>query len=352
MTSQYQPGVALVAGASGIIGSQLVKTLLQKEWRVISLSRQTTACANNIELVNVDLLNAQHSAQVLKNLHDVTHIFYSAWLNAPDWAAMVEPNQIMLQNLVSNVERIAPLQTVSLMQGYKVYGAHLGPFKTPARESDPAIAGAEFNTAQLAWLSNFQRTKAWHWNALRPGVVGSAVPGNMMNLALAIALYASLCKALNIPLRFPGSAQTWNSIVDHTDARLLASATLWAATAPDAKNQAFNVNNGDIWRWKELWPLIAQWFELESAPPLRLSFQQLFKDYRDTWSTLAAKQDLVQTDLLQLNDGQFADFVFSWDYDMFGDGSKLRQAGFSGYQRTDEMFFSLFAQLRSARIIP
>jgi hypothetical protein len=25
------------------------------------------------------------------------------------------------------------------MQGYKVYGAHLGPFKTPARESDPGV---------------------------------------------------------------------------------------------------------------------------------------------------------------------------------------------------------------------
>jgi hypothetical protein len=46
------------------------------------------------------------------------------------------------------------------MQGYKVYGAHLGPFKTPARESDPGVPGAEFNAAQLAWLSQFQRGNA------------------------------------------------------------------------------------------------------------------------------------------------------------------------------------------------
>ncbi len=43
-----------------------------------------------------------------------------------------------------------------------------------------------------------------------------------MNLALSIALYASLCKALGLPLRFPGSEQTWHSIVDYTDAGLLA----------------------------------------------------------------------------------------------------------------------------------
>ncbi len=72
---------------------------------------------------------------------------------------MVEPNVSMLRNLVSHVEQNAPLQAVSLMQGYKVYGAHLGPFKTPARESDPGVPGAEFNAAQLAWLRHFQQGK-------------------------------------------------------------------------------------------------------------------------------------------------------------------------------------------------
>lgn len=256
-----------------------------------------------------------------------------------------------LRNLVSTLEKTAPLQTVSLMQGYKVYGAHLGPFKTPARESDPGVPGAEFNAAQLAWLSQFQRGKRWHWNAIRPGVVGSAVPGNAMNLALSIALYASLCKALGLPLRFPGSEQAWHSIVDHTDAGLLAEATVWAAASPAAQNQAFNVNNGDIWRWSELWPRIARWFELDSAPPVRLSFHQLFNDYRGVWRELAEER-LVEADILQLSDGRFADFVFSWDYDMFGDGSKLRRSGFTQMQATDEMFFRLFAQLRAARIIP
>jgi hypothetical protein len=180
---------------------------------------------------------------------------------------------------------------------------------------------------------------------------GSPVPGNAMNLALSIALYASLCKAQGLPLRFPGSEQAWHSIVDHTDAGLLAEATLWAAASPAAQNQAFNVNNGDIWRWSELWPRIARWFELDSAPPVSLSFHQLFNDYRGVWRELAEER-LVEADILQLSDGHFADFVFGWNYDMFGDGSKLRRAGFTQMQATDEMFFSLFAQLRAARIIP
>ncbi|EOF4705472.1 SDR family oxidoreductase [Klebsiella oxytoca] len=351
MNKMQQQKVALVAGASGIVGRQLVKTLLHNKWEVIGLSRQASSHPDGIPMINVDLLDAQHSAQRLQSLCGITHIFYSAWMNAANWTEMVEPNVTMLRNLVSNIEKTAPLQTVSLMQGYKVYGAHLGPFKTPARESDPGVPGAEFNAAQLAWLSDFQHGKTWHWNAIRPGVVGSAVPGNVMNLALSIALYASLCKAQNLPLRFPGSEQTWHSIVDHTDAGLLAEATLWAATSPMAENQAFNVNNGDVWRWSELWPHIARWFELECAPPVRLSFHQLFKDYRAQWRELAGSR-LVEADILQLNDGKFADFVFSWNYDMFGDGSKLRRAGFTRMQATDDMFFSLFAQLRSACIIP
>ncbi|HFT0375854.1 TPA: SDR family oxidoreductase [Enterobacter mori] len=351
MNKMQQHNVALVAGASGIVGRQLVNTLLHHQWKVIGLSRHAESHPDGIPLVNVDLLDAQDTARALHALNGVTHIFYSAWANAANWTDMVEPNVTMLRNLVNTLEKTAPLQTVSLMQGYKVYGAHLGPFKTPARESDPGVAGAEFNAAQLTWLSQFQRGKRWHWNAIRPGVVGSVVPGNAMNLALSIALYASLCKALDLPLRFPGPEQTWYSIVDHTDAGLLAEATLWAATSPAAQNQAFNVNNGDIWRWSELWPRIARWFELDSAPPVRLSFHQLFNDYRGVWRELAGER-LVEADILQLSDGQFADFVFSWNYDMFGDGSKLRRAGFTQMQATDEMFFRLFAQLRAARIIP
>lgn len=131
MNKMPQQNVALVAGASGIVGRQLVKTLLHNKWQVIGLSRNAVTHPDAIPMVNVDLLDAQNSAEVLQPLSDITHIFYSAWANAANWTDMVEPNVTMLRHLVSHIEKTAPLQTVSLMQGYKVYGAHLGPFTKP-----------------------------------------------------------------------------------------------------------------------------------------------------------------------------------------------------------------------------
>ena len=65
-------------------------------------------------------------------------MFYAAYQDRPSFAELVEPNQRMLVNALHAIEPVATnLRHVQLMQGYKVYGAHLGPFKTPAREDDP-----------------------------------------------------------------------------------------------------------------------------------------------------------------------------------------------------------------------
>ena len=92
----------------------------------------------------------------------MTHIFYAAFQDRPSWAELVPPNLAMLVNVVDAIEPVAPgLRHVSLMQGYKVYGAHLGPFKTPAREDDPGHMPPEFNVDQQAFLEDRQKGKAW-----------------------------------------------------------------------------------------------------------------------------------------------------------------------------------------------
>ncbi len=59
-----------------------------------------------------------------------------------------------------------------------------------------------------------------------------------------------------------------------TDAGYFGKATVWAATDPRSANQAFNITNGDLFRWEELWPKLAAWFQLETAPPLPMQLSR------------------------------------------------------------------------------
>lgn len=349
-----QSNVALVVGAQGVIGRNLVDHLASlDEWSIVGLSRRGGEERPRIRHIAVDLLDRDDARDKLSGLRDVTHIFYAAYQDRPTWAELVPPNLAMLTNVVDAIEPAAKeLRHVSLMQGYKVYGAHLGPFKTPARESDPPHMPPEFNVDQQAFLEERQKGKAWSWSAIRPSVVGGIALGNPMNLVVAIAIYASISKELGLPLRFPGKPGAYDRLLEMTDAGLLARATLWAATNERCANQAFNISNGDLFRWSEMWPKIARFFDLEVAPPLPMSLDVVMADKEPLWKSITKKHGLAPHAYSDLSSWRFADFVFSWDYDMFADGSKARRYGFHEFIDTENMFTTIFAALRARKIIP
>ncbi|WP_141327617.1 SDR family oxidoreductase [Myxococcus sp. AB025B] len=349
-----QDKVALVVGAQGVIGKNLIEHLASLgDWEVIGLSRRGGESAGRVRHVKVDLLDAGDCRAKLAELGRVTHVFYAAYQDRPTWAELVAPNLAMLVNVVEAIEPVAPgLRHVSLMQGYKVYGAHLGPFKTPARETDPEHMPPEFNVDQQRFLEQRQRGKAWTWSAIRPSVVGGVALGNPMNLALVLAVYASISKELGLPLRFPGKPGAYHALLEMTDAGLLAKATVWAATEPRCANQAFNINNGDLFRWSELWPSIARYFGLEVAPGLPMSLDVVMADKGPLWDAMTAKHGLAGHSYQDVSSWRFGDFVFSWDYDMFADGTKARRFGFHEFVDTQAMFFRLFDELRRMKVIP
>ena len=345
---------AVVVGANGVIGSNLIHYLEHLEdWEIIGLSRRGGKSNLKTKYISVDLLAADDYEDKLKKLTSVTHIFYAAYQHKYSWAELVAPNLAMLVNVVNTIEKVASsLVHVSLMQGYKVYGAHLGPFKTPAKETDGGHMPPEFNVDQQNFLEKQQVGKNWTWSALRPSVVGGTALGNPMNLVVAIAVYATISKAIGIPLRFPGKPGAYKTLLDMTDAGLLAKATVWAATKPECANQAFNITNGDFIRWNDLWPKIARYFDMEVAPPLTMPLQNVMADRAALWEEIQQDNGLIKHAYGQLSSWSFADFVFSWDYDFFSDGSKARRFGFHEFIDTEQMFYTLFDQLRENKIIP
>ncbi|MZQ86280.1 NAD-dependent epimerase/dehydratase family protein [Paenibacillus sp. 5J-6] len=345
---------ALVVGANGVIGRNLIDYLITlPEWNIIGVSRRGGMNTGRLRYVAADLLNKEDTLAKLGNLNTVTHIFYAAYQDRPTWAELVPPNLAMLVNVVNTIEPIAPnLTHISLMQGYKVYGAHLGPFKTPARETDANHMPPEFNIDQQQFLEQRQPGSTWTWSALRPSVVSGFALGNPMNLAMVIAIYASMSKELGLPLRFPGKPGAYNSLLEMTDANLLARATVWAATNVRCANQAFNITNGDLFRWNELWPKIAEFFELKTAPPLPMALEVVMADKEALWNTMVEKYDLLRNSYQDVSSWKFGDFVFSWDYDFFSDSSKSRRFGFHEFVDTEKMFMDIFEQFRQRKVIP
>ncbi|MBV8254305.1 MAG: SDR family oxidoreductase [Chitinophaga sp.] len=346
--------VALIAGAQGVIGKNLADYLLSLEdWEVIGLSRRGGTSSGRLTHIAVDLLDRADTEKQLGGLPAVTHIFYTAYIDKPTWGELVAPNMTMIRNLMEVQEPVATqLQHVSLMQGYKVYGAHLGAFTTPAKESDAGRhMSADFNMDQQHYLEDLQVGKSWTWSAIRPSVVGGTALGNPMNLALLIATYASIAKEMGTPLRFPGKPGAYNKIMEMTDAGLLAKATVWAATMPTAANQAFNITNGDLFRWETMWPKIAAYFGLEVDAPLQLSLGTVMPEKVGLWDKMKAQYGLLY-DYKDVASWGFGDFVFSWDYDFFADGSKARRLGFNEYVDTEKMFLDIFEELKRNRVIP
>ena len=60
-----------------------------------------------------------------------------------------------------------------------------------------------------------------------------------MNLGANIAVYAAICKHLNLPFTFPGGRKAYGGQIfwDASDAYLIAEHLIWEATTKEAANQ-------------------------------------------------------------------------------------------------------------------
>jgi hypothetical protein len=145
----------------------------------------------------------------------------------------------------------------------------------------------------------------------------------------------------------------WNGLTDMTDARLLARQLEWAATTEAARNQAFNVVNGDVFRWSWMWQRLAGWFGLEPAPfpGEGVPLEQQLADAGPLWADIARRHDLIEPDLAGLVSPWHTDADLGRPIEVVTDMSKSRKLGFLDYQATDDSIFELFARLRDARII-
>ncbi len=349
---------AVVVGALGVIGRYVVEKLASlPDWEVIGLSRRKGEDRERVRYVSVDLLDAKDVEAKLAGLKDVTHVFYAAFQAssgaAAGYATNIAANRDMLVHSVSAIDRAsAKLERVVLVTGTKYYGSHLGPFKTPAREDDPRHMPPDFYFDQIDWLTDYQRGKRWSWTELRPQTLCGFAPGSPMSIVPAIAVYAAISKELGLPLRFPGKPGAYRSIYQVTESTQLAAAALWAATEPRCANEAFNVTNGDYFRWVHLWPKLAGVFEMPLAEPQTISLTQHMADKRPLWERMVEKHGLKPYRFDEIAAWPFADYVFGCDWDVMSNVTKSRRYGFHDVVDSEEMFVRLLRRFRAERIVP
>ena len=345
---------ALVSGATGVVGGALIRHLAaQPDWDVVAVSRRAPVPAGRWIHAGADLEDPAASRRALGDHADATHLFHCAFVQDPDPLRHVARNTALLVHFVeAALAAGAPLQHVHVVQGTKWYGSHLGPFTTPAREWHPRHAGSNFYFDQQDWLEAAQRGQPWTWSATRPHAVCGFSLGSPMNLALSLAVYGSLCRELGLPFSHPGPEGNWHALYQVTDAGLLARAMVWAATTPACANQAFNVTNGDLIRWKDLWPRLAHFFGLEPGPQRHFSLREALGGMGEAWAQLTARHGLLPHSYEAVAGWGFADFVFGSTWDIASDCGRIRRTGFCETLDSEEMLLDLLGRWRAGRVIP
>ena len=351
---------ALVVGATGIGGSYVARQLVADGWVVYGLARRPKQDSGAVKLVAADLLDPEGLENALADVSP-THVFITTWMRNATEAENIRVNAAMVRNLLSALALKKTLRHVALVTGLKHY---LGPFEayaqsgtlpeTPLRETQPRLPVENFYYAQEDEVYAAAVRDRFTWTIHRPHTVIGMAVGNAMNLGTTLAVYASICKETGRVFQFPGSEAQWSGLSDVTDARMLAKQLVWAANTDAARNEAFNIVNGDVFRWSWLWGKLAEWFGVQaagfsgSAQPLEATM----KNDHTAWREIARRHGLVESDLDRLASPWHTDLDLGRPIEVMTDMAKSRKLGFLAYQATDESFFDLFSQLRAARLIP
>jgi nucleoside-diphosphate-sugar epimerase len=354
----------LVAGASGLVGTAAAIAFLDAGWEVVAVSRRRPELLEGRNYVHLalDLQDAAACRAAVAGLAAVTHVVYTAVYELPGliagWSdpAQIETNGRMLRNLMEPLAARAALEHVTILQGTKAYGGHIRPMRVPAREDQARVEHPNFYWLHEDFLRAQAAERSYSFTILRPQLIVGPNHGVVMNLPPVIGIYAALRRAEGLPFSFPGGADwVWEAV----DTRLVARAALWAARAPAAANQTFNLTNGEVFSWRDMWPAMARTLEVDVGPDEPLSLAEYLPARADLWQRVVGAHGLRDIPLPALlgESHYYADLCFAYGADRppaptYLSTVKIKQAGFTETWNTEDSFCYWLGDLMSRRILP
>ena len=266
----------------------------------------------------------------------------------------------MVANILDNLT-YSNLEHVVLVTGTKHY---MGPFQkfasgkdsmaeVPFRERQPRLPNLNFYYNQEDVVLDRAKKRGFKWNVARPHTIIGFAPYNKMNMGMSLAVYASICKHLDMPFIFPGGPVSYDIFLDSTDTDLLASHILWEISEPRAANEAFNAVNGDIFRWRWLWRAIADYFGVKVVDPTEpVIMEKLMADKGPVWDEIVKKHGLQNFKLGDLTNWWFVNIDLGRTVSCPTDMNKSREFGFTKTQDTEKAYLKLFDYLRANKYVP
>ena len=357
----------LIAGATGLVGYAAMKHFgTQPDCEVVALSRRRPDTLFGARWHPLDLGDAAACAALAPEFSGVTHLVYAALHERPGlvagWRedAQIRTNTAMLANLFGAVEQgSTALRHVALLQG------HQGLWR-PRAAAGGAGAGKPLGDARAAQFllgpgALPPRPPARHSVEMGRScklvlIVGCSV-GSAMNVIPALGVYAALMKrAGKKTLDYPCGA---GRVAQAVDADLLARAIAWSGEAAAARNEIFNVTNGDVFVWPNVWPAIAEALGFEAGAHVLLSLDREIRPREAEWAEIRREHGLVSGDLREFVglSFEYADYTMGFGRTEGGPPAlvstvKLMQAGFTETIDTEVMFRKAFAEMQARRLLP
>jgi nucleoside-diphosphate-sugar epimerase len=355
----------VVAGATGLVGNAALRHFGSVgACEVVALSRRKPRELYGARHVAIDLTDAAQCSRAAPDFGGTTHLIYAALYEQPNlvdgWRddKQIKTNDLMLRNLMTALETAAPsLRHVALLQGTKAYGVHVRPLTVPAREGRSEMyEQPNFYWAQENFLRELQRGKSWHSSILRPVLIVGLAMGGAMDLIPPLGVYAAMLREQGRLLDYPGGAAR---VTQAVDVDLLARAIAWSGETEAARNEAFNVTNGDVFTWENIWPAIADALGMKAGASVPLSLAREYPKWIAPWEALRRRHNLTSPGLEEFVglSFQYADYSMRYGHTEPGPPSivstvKINRCGFTEMMDTEMMFRKWFAAARTSRLLP
>ena len=365
-----QPKVALVVGVTGIVGNSLAKILSRPDapggpWKVYGIARRPQPryfAESPIEYIQCNVFDAFDTQEKISSLRDVTHLFWVMCVGQRTEERNFHDGNMFRNVIDALLLNARSLQHIVLQTGGEHY---FGSFtldrmneaipEPPFQEDLARLPISNiYYTLEDILFDIVKKKEALTWSIHRPNAILGFSPWSLMNVLGSLAVYASICKFEGSSFTFPGNRVTWEQCGDVADAELIAEQEIWACLEPNAKNQAFNISNGDVFSYKRVWSLLATQFGLE-VPPYNehpISLQEAMKGKDDVWDAIVAKYDLIPTKLENVGNWWLIDHLLNLPYLPVLSMNKSKGLGFLGYRDTEASILHWIDSMRLKKIIP